>query len=120
MAYALAIFGIVLCASAGWYRSTFAWVQSYASDKWLHFLLVGTMAMLLNLSLNFATVSSRANWILWGTLIMLSLATLEEISQQWISNRTFDLSDLACNYLGIAVIGHLPCLFRKRVTTAET
>lgn len=111
--YALAIAGIVCCASCGWYRSAFTWVQTYASDKWLHFVLVGTMALLLNLSLNLAAVSGRFRWLLWGTALMLSLATLEEISQNWISQRTFDLSDLSCNYLGILTIGHLPWLFNR-------
>ena len=110
--YALAIAGIVWCASAGWYRPTFAWVQTYASDKWLHFVLVGLLTLLLNLSLNFAAVSKQTKWLLWGTISMLLLATAEEASQYWLSHRTFDLSDLGCNYLGILIIGHLPCLFR--------
>ena len=108
--YALAIAGIVWCASAGWYRPTFAWVQTYASDKWLHFVLVGVMALLLNLSLNLAAVSPRLKWLLWGTSLMLMLATLEEASQHWLSNRTLDMGDLVCNYLGILIIGHLPWL----------
>ena len=116
--YASAIAFIVWCASAGWYRPTFAWVQAYASDKWLHFVLVGTMALLLNLSLNLASVSRRTSWLLWGTFAMLLLATLEELSQQWVSNRTFDLSDLASNYLGILIIGHLPWLFPKSAKAA--
>ncbi len=112
--YTVAIAFIVWCASAGWYRPIFVWVQSYANDKWLHFVLVGTLAMLLNLSFDLAAVSQRTRWILWGTLLMLSLATVEELSQQWLSNRTFDLGDLACNYAGILIIGHLPLLFGKR------
>ena len=115
--YVLAIAGIVWCASAGWYRPTFAWVQTYATDKWLHFVLVGLMAMLLNLSLNLAPISQRNKWLLWGTSIMLLLATLEEFSQYWLSHRTFDMGDLACNYLGILIIGHLPWLiFRDEKT----
>ncbi|MDB2686022.1 VanZ family protein [Mariniblastus sp.] len=111
--YALAIAGIVWCASAGWYRPTFGLVQSYVSDKWLHFMLVGVLTLLLNLSLNLAAVSHRTKWLLWGTSLMLVLATLEEASQFWISNRTLDVSDLACNYLGILIIGHLPWLIPR-------
>ena len=117
--YASAIAFIVWCASAGWYQPTFAWVQTYASDKWLHFVLVGTMALLLNLSLNLAAVSRRNSWLLWGTFVMLLLATFEELSQRWLSNRTLDVSDLACNYLGILIIGHLPWLFRRSAEPAE-
>ena len=117
--YSLAIAFVVWCASASWYKPAFAWVKTYASDKWLHFVLVGTMALLLNLSLNLAAVSRWSSWLLWGTFTMLLLATLEELSQQWLSNRTFDLSDLACNYLGILIIGHLPWLFRRNTKAAE-
>ena len=117
--YSLAIAFIVWCASAGWYRPAFAWVQTYNSDKWLHFMLVGTMALLLNLSLNLAAVSRQTPWLLWGTFVMLLLATLEEFSQQWFSSRTFDLSDLACNYLGILIIGHLPWLFNRDAKATE-
>ena len=111
--YVLAIAGIVFCASAGWYRPTFAWVQTYVSDKWLHFTLIGLMAMLLNLSLNLAPVSQRNKWLLWGTSLMLVLATLEEASQHWLSYRTLDIGDLICNYLGILIIGHLPWLIPR-------
>ncbi len=116
-AYALVIAFIVWCASAGWYRPTFTWVQTYLSDKWLHFVLVGTLALLLNLSLNLTAISQRFRWLLWGTGIMLTLATLEEISQHWFSTRTFDLSDLGCNYLGILIIGQLPLLFVRSEKT---
>ena len=111
--YAMAVAGIVWCASAGWYRPTYAWIQTYASDKWLHFVLVGLLTLLLNLSFNLAAVSQRSKWLLWGTSLMLLLATLEEASQYWLSYRTFDLGDLACNYLGILIFGHLPWLFPR-------
>lgn len=115
--YVLAVAGIVWCASAGWYRPTFAWVQTYANDKWLHFVLVGLMTLLLNLSLNLAAVSNRIKWLLWGTSFMLVLATLEETSQYWLSNRTLDMGDLVCNYLGILIIGHLPWLIPRGEAT---
>ena len=111
--YALAIAGIVWCASAGWYRPTFHWVLDIVSDKLLHFALTGLLTLLLNLSFNLATVSKHSKWLLWGTSLMLLLATLEEISQYWLSNRTFDLGDLACNYLGILIIGHLAWLIPR-------
>ena len=60
----------------------------------------------------------RTSWLLWGTFVMLLLATLEELSQRWLSNRTLDAGDLACNYLGILIIGHLPWLFRRNAKAA--
>ena len=117
--YALAIAGIVWCASAGWYRVTFYWFIENIGDKWLHFVLTGVMALLLNLSFNLAPVSPRNKWLLWGTTLMLSLATLEEASQYWFKYRTFDLVDLACNYLGILIIGHLPWLMSRAEKTSK-
>ncbi|XOF34891.1 MAG: hypothetical protein ACL93V_06275 [Candidatus Electrothrix sp. YB6] len=43
------------------------------------------------------------NLLLIGTLILLFAITAEEISQIFIANRTFDLIDLSCSYLGIIV-----------------
>lgn len=111
--YALIIFGIVVCASNGWFPNAFELVQNYLSDKALHFLLVGVLALLLNLSLNLASMSSRIIWLQWGTVSLLALATVEEFSQLWFANRTFDLLDLSCNYLGIVVLGSLALLFRR-------
>lgn len=112
--YALFITGIVICASNGWFSATFAWVKSYASDKALHFTLVGTMALLLNLSFNCAAIRPDKRWLMWGTTIMLVVATVEEFSQIFVPKRTFDLLDLSCNYLGIMVLGRLALLFRNR------
>lgn len=111
--YALFITAIVICASNGWFPSTFALVQAYASDKMLHFALVGTMAFLLNLSLNCVPIRPRSRWLQWGTTIMLVVATAEEFSQLFVAKRTFDWIDLSCNYLGIMVLGSLALLFRK-------
>lgn len=41
-----------------------------------------------------------------GTLIVVALVLLEELSQLWVPNRTFDLADLAGDLTGI-VIGDL-------------
>jgi polysaccharide biosynthesis protein VpsQ len=40
-----------------------------------------------------------------GCLIIAVAMTIEEFSQIWIPNRTFDLMDLAANYLGISIAG---------------
>ena len=47
----------------------------------------------------------RSICILLSALTASVLATIEEISQIWITNRTFDLGDLSASLIGIALAG---------------
>ena len=72
-------------------------------DKLGHFFLMGFFSFLLNLSLN-----CRKVWrILLGSLIVATVVTIEEISQIFVRGRTFDLSDLIFDFLGILIFGEL-------------
>lgn len=73
------------------------------ADKICHFLLVGTLAIAGNWFLNCRPIGP----LQLGTVICLTLATLEEFSQLWIPSRSFDLLDLAMNTLGILLLGPL-------------
>ncbi len=42
-----------------------------------------------------------------GSAIILVIVTLEEVSQIWVINRSFELLDLTFDYLGIFVFGQL-------------
>jgi hypothetical protein len=42
------------------------------------------------------------------------LATVEELSQLWLTRRTFDLADLACNGIGIVAFGLLAIWWQRR------
>ena len=105
--YALFIVGVVLSAGMGWNQSAFAWVRGFAGDKVLHFVLVGTLALLLNLSLQSQVMRLGPIGLQGGTMIMLVVATIEETFQLLVQNRTFDVVDLSCNYLGIIMLGSL-------------
>lgn len=76
-------------------------------DKTVHFCLAGTMALLLNLTW------AGAHWrvgplpIQKGSVLILILSTLEEISQITMRLRAFDVEDLAYDYVGILVLGQL-------------
>src|SRR3954465_4640325 len=67
-------------------------------DKLGHFCLMGGFSFLLNMVLN------ARNFRLWkfnyllGSLIVLTVVTLEEISQLYVSGRTFDWDDLIVDY----------------------
>ncbi len=43
--------------------------------------------------------------------------TLEELSQRWLGNRSFDLGDLGCDYVGIALA---TCVTHKLFTTKKS
>ena len=77
------------------------------ADKIGHFVLIGGLALLVNLSLNGRTVQLFGRKILLGSLIVLIPITLEEISQLVLIHRTFDLVDLSADYLGIFAAGLL-------------
>lgn len=76
-------------------------------DKLGHFLLMGTLCLLLNLALRARTLQRGRGTILLGSLIVAGIATAEEITQLFLSSRTFDLTDLAADYLGIFLAGRL-------------
>lgn len=87
------------------------------TDKLGHFILMGLLAFFINLSLKCSTISIW-NWkILKGSIIILILVTLEEISQLLVETRTFDLIDLFADYLGIFVFGRLALYFNTRLAS---
>ena len=106
VAFALLLLAIVTAATMGWAEPAFAVVRRIpGGDKSAHILLLGTMSLLLNSSLGCARVRCGNISVLKGSLILFALVTLEEISQIWMSSRTFSWGDLACNYLGIFILG---------------
>lgn len=103
--YALVIAVIVFGSSLGFWHPLRAFVNAYSNDKMLHFLLIGTLAMLLNLSMRLRTFGSTSILFQRGTVVMLLIATAEEFSQLLIPARDFEWLDLGSNYLGITILG---------------
>jgi len=93
---------VIACADQGAKRDFFGWVnrQPYG-DKAGHFLLVGTLAALLNYALLWQTTRIGRVQIQLGGMIIAVLMTLEETSQLGIATRSFDAVDLLANYAGI-------------------
>ena len=85
-------------------------------DKLGHFLLMGGFSFLLNLVLNARTFRIWKFSYLLGSLIVLIIVTLEEISQMFVSGRTFDWSDLVFDFLGIFIFGELARYICRRKT----
>ena len=88
-------------------------------DKIGHFLLMGFFSFLLNLALNSKTVSAwKFNYLL-GSLIVLTVVTLEEFSQIFIRGRSFDLTDLVADFLGIFLFGELARFICRRKSKSK-
>jgi len=85
-------------------------------DKLGHFLLMGGFAFLLNLVLDARTFSLWKIRYLLGSVIVLVVVTIEEISQIFVSGRTFDWSDLVFDFLGIIIFGELARFIFRRKT----
>ncbi len=110
---------IIVAATFGWAEPMFAFARQVpGSDKAAHLLLLGTMSLLLNLSLGCRRTRLVGTSPLTGSLILVVLATIEEFSQIWVSTRSFSLGDLACNYVGIVLFGWLATrVHRSRILT---
>jgi len=90
-------------------------------DKWGHFFLIGLLAFFVNLWLNCEKLKVLKWSFLKGSVIILAIITLEELSQIFIENRSYDLWDLTCDYLGILVFGQLAWYLtrNKAIVTSE-
>ncbi len=82
-------------------------------DKVGHFLLFGVMALLTNWTFKYRGI--RWPWLQLGALLVFSFAALEEVTQIWIDNRTFDYWDLLMDFSGIAVFTAAGLVLRRNV-----
>ena len=88
-------------------------------DKTIHFLLAGTMALLLNLSWRARCWRLGPLPIQQGSVVVAVLCTLEEFSQLYMRVRAFDIEDLAYDYAGIVVLGQIGVLIHGWVARAS-
>jgi polysaccharide biosynthesis protein VpsQ len=104
--FLLFVTGIIIANDLGRIQKFIGWVNMLPfGDKCGHVLLIGTLAFLLNYALNGRMIKIGDQRILLGGSIVAIVITIEEFSQIWIPSRTFDLVDLAANYLGITIAG---------------
>ena len=84
-------------------------------DKVGHFLLMGLLSYALNRTTLASNVDKKPASVIWAVSLSLAFfVTLEELSQQFFSRRTFSLLDLAFSYAGIAFFGWLARLVVKK------
>lgn len=72
-------------------------------DKWGHLVLVGTLSLLLNSVWNGKPAPWRFHRVMFGSLLLAIVMTLEEGSQAFIPSRSCDGLDWLANMLGIAI-----------------
>lgn len=83
-------------------------------DKIGHFIVMGMMALLVNLLLSSRRQSIGKREFLLGSLIVAGIVTTEEFAQIFIPTRTFSLFDLAADYAGIAIFGRLAVVLSRQ------
>ena len=88
-------------------------------DKIGHFVLFGTFAFLVNLSLGARSFGfGRFNYLL-GSLIVLLVITIEEFTQIFMRGRTFSWLDLLCGYAGVLVFGELARVIYRKISAKK-
>jgi polysaccharide biosynthesis protein VpsQ len=83
-------------------------------DKAGHFILYGILTLLIDLALFRSRPDlSRHLLLSRAALILALLIGLEEFSQQFFAQRTFDLIDLAFSYLGVIFFSWIALRVRR-------
>jgi len=100
--FALFIVLIIVLADSGRLGIFGYFNQLPMGDKAGHFILYGILTLLVDLSL-FRSLPSRSRMLitLISGIILAVLIGLEEFSQQFFAERSFDLVDLTFSYLGV-------------------
>lgn len=112
--FGLFVLTLICLADAGRGQRLFLLAaQVPAGDKLGHMLLFGTLALLANLAANGARFPWGRMTVLKGSLFVLIPTVVEEISQLFISSRSFDLLDLVADGVGIVIGGWIALLLLR-------
>lgn len=104
--FVLALILIISLADLGQMPAFITWLYAYpGGDKLGHFILMGLLSALLNLSLGCRRLHLGQFSVLVGSLAAALVVTLEEISQTAFASRSFSLVDLGFSWLGSWVFG---------------
>ena len=88
-------------------------------DKGGHFMMYGTLALLLNFSFEFKHFfNTPMNQL--GSICALLFSTAEEFSQLMFATRTFDYYDMVANVLGILAFTIVSLLIGKQLSKYNT
>lgn len=115
VAWLILVMVIIFCADRRLLQPLFLYVNNHSGlDKLGHFVLIGGMALFLNLALGLRETRWLGRRWLLGSLIVGVVCVFEEISQFWFPSRSFDLLDLASDFAGILFFGWLARMVFRR------
>jgi len=120
--FGLTLVALILIANLGLGPRVLTLVKRIPGEDYTaHFLLMGFLALLLNLCLSMRVTRVFGRSVLLGSAITMVLVVAEECSQAFVPSRTFDLRDLACDFAGIVLIGRLasPLLSLTTIASAK-
>jgi hypothetical protein len=100
--FALFIVMIIIIANWGTLPFMIGMIYTYPmGDKLGHFILMGLLTFLVNLSFSAKRLTLFSRRILLGSVLVFSAVVIEEFSQLFVSSRSFSLLDLSFDFLGI-------------------
>jgi VanZ family protein len=82
-------------------------------DKLGHFILYGALSILTTIAFNYKYWLVMSYRIPIGAIIVLVIAIVEEISQIFLSTRTFDMVDITADIIGVFIFTGLLSKFRS-------
>lgn len=108
------ILWIIYLANTGQNSIFFQFVASIPyGDKLGHFCLFGVLTLATNLAFKFKSFSFYSMEVFLGTILVLSFVVIEEFSQYFIPNRSFDLIDLTADFVGIVFFNIMTSYLNK-------
>ena len=100
--YCICIVSLLLLTDLGLIPEISAFLHGgFGRDKVAHFVLVGLFAWLFNSVFSLGYINLARLRIFVGTVVIVAVLTLEELTQLWIPTRHFELLDLLAGYLGM-------------------
>ena len=120
VAYVLFIIWMIYLADMGGGNAIFHVIKGIPyGDKVGHFFLMGCLALVINLSLQYRMSKLWKLNIPVGSIWVLSFVVLEEITQMGNTHRTFDLLDLTADFFGIAFFTWVGFCLKARMIGGE-
>jgi VanZ family protein len=100
--FAIVLLAVIAAADTGRLGPLQVMYSFQYGDKAGHFVLLGTLALLVDLALLQVMPKSRPQTlVLAGSSVIAALISLEELSQLWVPTRNPDWFDLLASYAGV-------------------
>lgn len=114
--FALFLLLVIVLANTGKVGDVFGWVYFFPyGDKVGHFVLWGTLALLVSLGFPTSRVQILTLKVLKSNLIVCIPPVLEEISQFFFPERSASLIDLAAGLAGVFILGEVGAWLQRHL-----